>query len=161
MDVDMVLRALKIVVARILRPRREVGMYTSVWIWGLLARLAGWMGQLSKEDISIARDLAKRARDWGSPDADGQDGDEENDEKDERDDGKRSDGGEKRDSGEGDDGVEKGDGAGKGDGSGQDVVLQDSDGKETSNTRVTLDMIITVVGEIFGQRDILSCREVW
>lgn len=38
----------------------------------------------------------------------------------------------------------------------------DSEGGDAAQqTRATLDMIVTVVGEFFGQRDLLEAREVW
>jgi Survival motor neuron (SMN) interacting protein 1 (SIP1) len=32
---------------------------------------------------------------------------------------------------------------------------------ETQNTRATIDMILTIAGELYGQRDLLEFREVW
>jgi regulator of vacuolar morphogenesis len=34
-------------------------------------------------------------------------------------------------------------------------------GDSVQQARVLLDMIITIVGEFFGQRDLLDAREVW
>lgn len=38
---------------------------------------------------------------------------------------------------------------------------EDAEGDLAQQTRAMLDMIITVVGELFGQRDLLDAREVW
>jgi hypothetical protein len=46
----------------------------------------------------------------------------------------------------------------KGEGPGADMEVIDA---TDLNTRVTVDMILTIVGECYGQRDLLRFREVW
>jgi hypothetical protein len=41
-------------------------------------------------------------------------------------------------------------------------IYHDDQGQcPNSNTRVTIDMIITIVGELYGQRDLLEFRDSW
>jgi len=42
-----------------------------------------------------------------------------------------------------------------------DIPREETDEEMRRNTRATVDMIITVVGEVYGQRDLLEFREVW
>ena len=153
-DTGTALNALKFVTWRILKPGKDIEERIGVWIWGLLARLAGWMGQLSTEEMSVVRDLAKRARDWplleeAQHDDYAEDWEFEID----------------VEYGGANDAVEKHNGEGGvavKNGEDNAVPLVPSDGEQAFfHTRVTIDMIITVVGEVFGQRDLLDAREVW
>ncbi|KAL9095938.1 MAG: hypothetical protein Q9165_001936 [Trypethelium subeluteriae] len=138
MDVETVLEALETFASRCLRRSKQIRGPPSAWIWGLLARLAGWMGQLSTEDVGVVRALAKMAKDWVVLVADRAD-DHGKSPEDEAEDGEGKE-------------VEASDGTSIGDTEGENISL---------NTRVTLDMILTVVGEVFGQRDLLDFREIW
>ncbi|KAF2230306.1 hypothetical protein EV356DRAFT_570414 [Viridothelium virens] len=138
MDVETVLEALEIFTSRCVRRSKHIRRPPSAWIWGLLARLAGWMGQLRTEDIGVVRALAKMAKDWVSVVED-RPGDHGKKLEDEVEDGEAKE-------------IENDDGTSVGDAEGENLLL---------NTRVTLDMILTVVGEVFGQRDLLEFREIW
>ncbi|KAI9656283.1 MAG: hypothetical protein M1821_004946 [Bathelium mastoideum] len=138
MDPEMVLRVIQVISDQVMKPGKLISSPTSVWIWSLLARLAGFIGTLSTEDVSIVRDLAKCARNW----TDGGAIHENRGQKHDLDDGELEAYAE-----------EDGD---------EDAALDDEGREELAlNTRVTLDMMITVVGEIYGQRDLLDSREVW
>ena len=52
-------------------------------------------------------------------------------------------------------------GAGTGEDSQMQSDMEDSSGDVVMQTRAMLDMIITVVGEYYGQKDLLQEREIW
>ena len=138
MHLENLLEVIESISQWILKPKKPISSHVSVWIWGLLARLAGFIGSLSTEDVSVVRHLAKRALNCAEGFMDGQDHVGE-------------------DSEVGEDVALCSD-----DDAPEDGLLKESGTEDSAlNSRVTLDMIVTVVGEVFGQRDLLDSRKLW
>jgi len=112
---------------------KNITAITSRWIWGLLARLEDG-GQLNTNQVASVRDLAKTAVWVGY---------------------KYRKMGVEKDAGGSELDLAKAKILGK---------LDEADQKEEipdANTLATLDLIITVAGEFYGQRDLLQSRLSW
>lgn len=146
MHPDHLLFVIEIFSHRFLKSGKPISSCASVWIWSLLARLAGFVGSLGTEDVSVVRELAKHAVRCAKGEGVAL-GDDSGDLGDDRDDNLDND--------------EKNILSSKHGGAEGDT----SEHVETTDcalkTRAVLDMIVTVVGEIFGQRDLLDSRELW
>lgn len=168
MEEDVVWRLLARVQKHYLRPRRLIAKCTSAWIWALLSKL-GDVGSMDNDHVSTVREFGKKAvavqlsfQDTTTAellaqaiggDRDGETEDlGEDSEKDDKteDDSKRSATGTIADS------VAE---------VAQDdapAVNKPEEGAEAKlNTFATLDMIIVVIGQVFGQRDLLEFRQAW
>ncbi|PYI30317.1 hypothetical protein BP00DRAFT_436948 [Aspergillus indologenus CBS 114.80] len=187
MDMESVLGVLGIM-ARVMSENVRSGDEAKVrriaaWAWGLLARCRE-VGQLGTEEVGEIRDLGKRAvrvlgrmREVEVEVEDGRKG--------------GGGGGEDEDEEEGEGDVEgeaeaeaEGEGEGEGSATGNEVEVDlemrdadahanahaDADADANGNSaasevalqiRAMLDMVITVVGEYYGQRDLLQAREFW
>lgn len=127
METTTVLRLLRLCQG-LLRRHSNISTRLGAWLWSLLARLPD-VGTLGSDEVSVVRDLGKRAV-WvhlGWQDATIAAATAE-----QYDDAKEA-------------------------GEVQEKALATPD----ENTRATLDMILTVAGEVYGQRDLLEFREHW
>jgi hypothetical protein len=161
MDQASIMRILKLIQERFLQRERDITSITSAWTWSLLARL-NEVGTMDGDRIALLRDFGKRAilvqlsfRDPGAAaelermadvesgavltKQSGQDSKIANQSATEDKAGSQTEG--------------------------QSVDASDAELDEIkskrSNTLATLDMIIVLVGEVFGQRDLLDFRAPW
>jgi hypothetical protein len=140
-----------------------IGARVGTWIFALLARLGG-AGTLDNDGVSVVREMGKRAvavvkgvpdevSGYGRPGG----GEDEAQPEDDRD---REDEGEGEVEAGGDDEQAKLRAA-KERLLGKLAAQDEEESSQKAMTDATLDMIITLTGEVFGQRDLLEFREAW
>lgn len=156
LEQDTVFDLLELLQSRVLTPGKVIEKHVSNWIWSLLARLDD-VGNMTNDQVYPLRELGKRAvflqYSITSPEIAaqleslGQSGSKMlNEDEIPLDD------------------VEDVDGAPKQpdvDSSQKDQITATADSKVMDNTLATLDMILVVVGEVYGQRDLLEFRTPW
>lgn len=162
MDKSSVLRLISLLrTGNLVKKGKSLNAMTSCWVWGLLARLPD-RGELMSEEIGIIRELGKTAAlmGWGSGNAEDND-DVKEEESQQDDEAEAADPDETRDPGQG-----------------EDLNLAHSKARLLAhlqqqathplttdtvwNLRATVDMILSVVGEVYGQRDLLEFRgQAW
>jgi hypothetical protein len=162
MDFDTVLELIRLLRMKmklfLLNDDAEIVARAGIWVWAVLGKCRD-RGELSSDDIGELRGLAQRAIgilekldgqtgiETGSIDLESEDSTE---------DASRSNAGVDTDR-PARTGVD-------GDRTEQNAVVGDGGDEATGGcrlTRITLDMIITVVGEVYGQRDLLRRRNKW
>lgn len=158
-DEDTVFRLLDHIQKHYLVREKEIVGITSTWIWSLLARLD--VGSMDNDQVFLVRGFAKRAilvqisfQDSATAKQleDVAAGENATDEKTPRHNPEEVDL-----ALDGDESVEAGT---QNDGkAGSAAVANNS--KARNNTLATLDMIIAIVGDAFGQRDLLEFRQPW
>ncbi|KAI9817703.1 MAG: hypothetical protein M1832_004597 [Thelocarpon impressellum] len=169
MDQATVLKLLKMLTAGFLKRRRDVEARTSRWLWALLGRLEE-AGCLGGDEVSAVRELGKRAvwlvvglREDATAEAIAavavEDEGEEDAEPDEV---------SPQDLEEGEVDIEAAKtrllgrlSADAPPASQEEGEVDEAQTFPSDATRATLDMVITIVGEAYGQRDLLEFREVW
>lgn len=153
LDQEDTLRMLELIQKRYFRRGETLGQHTSAWIWALLARLSD-VGTMNNDEVFVLRDLGKRAlviqisfndtamaaqleelsreeSAWYSDEANSP-----------QDEGPQTAATAVAD---------------KTDAAGSSVTQM----LDPENTLAILDMIVTIVGEFFGQRDLLDSRRCW
>lgn len=151
LDQEDTLAMLELIQTNYFKRGETLAKNTSTWLWALLARLDD-VGTMNNDEVFVLRDLGKRAlviqisfndaamaaqlEDLSRAEA----ASEENDK-----------GTSPQREGQGEANTSKTDTAGS-------TVTQQLD---PENTLATLDMIVTIVGEFFGQRDLLDSRRSW
>jgi hypothetical protein len=147
-DQPTALNLLELIADSVLLKATDVTPITSAWIWSLLARIDD-VGNLYNDEIFPLRQLGKKALfvllSFKDPEA--ARGIEELDDNDPDYDDDR---GSPTLAPEGLDGAAAVDGGAAKRASGP-----------TSNTLATLDMVLTIVGQVFGQKDLLQFRQAW
>ena len=152
---DDVLRLLELIRTQCLLRETEMQAITSAWIWSLLARVQD-VGTMGNDSVSLIREFGKKAilvqLSFHEPDAAKQ----LEHAADEEDLGNR---GSLSATNASVVFATKAEGAT----TDQDAnsINSENDTASTQNTLATLDMIIAVVGEVFGQRDLLEFRQPW
>ncbi|KAK5133475.1 hypothetical protein LTR08_007717 [Meristemomyces frigidus] len=154
MDHDTVYALLAMVQKMFLVRAKDIAMITSAWVWSLLTRLDD-VGTMSNDQVAVIREFGKKAvlvqLSLHDPAAAQQleaiGADSKAQMKDDSDINiTNEDMTEPNNGGQGTDDTSKG-------------TNEESPGRQ--NTLATLDMVITVVGDVFGQRDLLEFRQPW
>ncbi|KAI7197023.1 hypothetical protein D0869_03987 [Hortaea werneckii] len=154
MDRDTVYSILSIIQETHLKRGTEIATCTGAWIWALISRLHD-VGTMDNDQVSSLRELGKKAvlvqLSFKDSDAAQQleavGADEKKQASNEKN-SKFDDGSEKPASSSNDNDVEEG-----------HPEVDVNSARET--TLATLDMIINIVGDVFGQRDLLEFRHRW
>jgi hypothetical protein len=162
MDTESVFRVLQLMQKHFLVREHEIPRNISAWIWSLLARLDD-VGTMDNDQVFIVREFGKKAV-LVQVSFDNPEGAEELDQPDDTDEevddeealADQSDAGAEAPTTSGNDADMKK----------KEQREQTGDSDEDShtmrqNTLATLDSIIVIVGEIFGQRDLLEFRNSW
>jgi hypothetical protein len=139
-DQPTALNLLEAIADSILIKATDVNSITSAWIWSLLARLDD-VSNLYNDEIFPLRQLGKKALfvllSFKDPEAArGIEALEDDDDDDDR--------------------GSPGPPLGSADSAAEEINIG-----PTSNTLATLDMILTIVGQVFGQKDLLQFRQTW
>jgi len=156
LDIQAALALLELIEQQFLQRGQHLTRCTSAWIWALLAKLDD-VGSMNNDEVSIIRELGKRAvivqisfKDGaaaaeleGVGRREASAGDEEGQEA-------------SREQGEGSSEPEA-----QADTPDATASANADKASDTENTLATLDMILTIVGEIFRQRDLLEFRRPW
>ena len=154
LDQEDTLSMLELIHKSYFKRGETLGQYTSAWIWALLARL-GDVGTMNNDEVFVLRDLGKRAlviqisfnnaamaaqlEELSRAEAAADSSDEPI-----------------TPGNEGSQTAATAD-ADKADTAGSSVTQM----LDPESTLATLDMIVTIVGEFFGQRDLLDSRRSW
>ena len=162
-----IVRVLELIQTRFLQREKDITPIMSAWIWSLLARLDD-VGTMDGDRIALLREFGKKAvlvqLSFGDPDAAAQLEEisaVENGDKPLKNTAKESKNANSSTSE--DKGASKPNdivsGASKDDHSGETTSHDDE--THRANTLATLDAIIVLVGDVFGQRDLLEFRQPW
>jgi len=150
---DTVYELLTLIKRHHLRRGKVISTSTSIWIWSLLARLDD-VGTMNNVEVSALREFGKRAilvqLSFHDPVAASQLEDMEEDGADAH----------HRQSPASKDVAVDADKTASGDETVSHEDMSD-DSSARQNTLVTLDMIVAIIGEVFGQRDLLEFRTKW
>lgn len=153
-DYDAALALLDMIREHLLERGKPINRNTSAWLWALLAKLDD-VGAMNNDEVSVLRELGKRAvivqisfkdstaaaelEDLGRKETTGREDDGDEAQRGEED-GSQAEADKKADTAE---------------------TSASDKASEVENTLATLDMILTVVGETFRQRDLLEFRRPW
>ena len=160
-DQASIMRVLKLIQERFLVRERHVTSITSAWIWSLLARLDE-VGTMDSDRIALLRDFGKRAilvqLSFRDPEAAAElerMADVENGAVPPKQSGQKV---KTANQSAIEDGAEL-----QSEGKSMDPSNAELEGSKSkrSNTLATLDTIIVLVGDVFGQRDLLEFRQPW
>lgn len=158
LDYEAALGLLQFIESEFLQRGQQLTRYTSAWIWALLAKLDD-VGAMNNDEVSVIRELGKRAVIVQISFKDSTAAAELEEV------GRREAfaGGEEPPLGKHEEGIGASEAdaetsADTTDASNPDTFEKASD---TENTLATLDMILTIVGEVFRQRDLLEFRRPW
>ena len=160
MSQDTVFRLLELLQETHLVKGKNINTVTSAWIWSLLCRLDD-VGSMSNDQVFPLRELGKRVvflqLHFSDPETAAQLEALERQEQDET----------TTLPADAESGASAGDEVDAGAAIGQEAATPSTEltkadhADATENTLATLDMILVVVGEVFGQRDLLEFRQPW
>lgn len=156
LNYEAALDLLELIEQHFLQRGQQLTRFTSAWIWALLAKLDD-VGSMNNDEVSIIRELGKRAvivqmsfKDGSAAaeieevgrreaSAGGEEGQEAHEEQ-------------REGTSEPDTSADTTDAT---------APANADKASDTENTLATLDMILTIVGEVFRQRDLLEFRRPW